>query len=258
MRKFLSILLAFALMLSLPMTVFAEDASELPGGINESYVEYLKLVEDGILGEDVTYEYWCELIESQKQLEDSLEESDDFRLVAEFNENTNYLPKLFSFDEIKPSAIGIYVPPISGFRAGDILITNATSSSGLFGHAGIAVSPYVILHIAGPGQNPKLILFNDWFTKYENGWTKVYRHSSSTTASAAANWAYDTYAYSNAEYKITMNLASTDVTYCSKLVWQAYYYGPSSHCANGPTIGIRLPYDLPVTIHNVSLFSSTE
>lgn len=254
MRKFLSIVLVFALVLSLPMTVFAGEKQE---EINESYEEYLKLVDDGILGEDVPYEYWCEIIEMQNQLEASLENSDDFRMVAEIDGNSESLIKRFQADEIVPNRLGLLVPT-TGLRAGDILITNATSSSGLFGHAGIAVSPYVILHIAGPGQNPKLILFTDWFTKYENGWTKVYRHSSSTTASAAANWAYDTYAYSNAEYQITMNLASTDVTYCSKIVWQAYYYGPSSHCANGPTIGIRLPYDLPVTIHNVSLFSSTE
>lgn len=97
MRKIFSIVLVFALMFSLPMTVFADYASEMPGGINEIYEEYLNLVDEGILGEDVTYEYWCELIEVQKQLEDSLEESDDFRIVAEFNGNTNCFPKLFSF-----------------------------------------------------------------------------------------------------------------------------------------------------------------
>ena len=236
------------------MTVFAEEKH---GKISESYEEYLKLVADGVLGDDVTYEYWCEIIEMQKRLEDSLEKSDDFRMVAEIYGGTEELSKLFSADEIRPNRFDLLVPT-TGLWAGDIFITNATFSSGLFGHAGIAVSPYAILHIAGPGKHPDLILFHEWFTKYKNGWTKIYRHSNSYTASVAAVWATNMYAYSNAEYQITMNLASTDVTYCSKLVWQAYYYGPSSPCANGPTTGIRLPYHLPITIHDVSLFSSTE
>ena len=62
--------------------------------------------------------------------------------------------------------------------------------------------------------------------------------------------AVNTYAGSNAEYKITSNLASTDVLLL-QVVWQALY-GPSSHEANGPTVGYRLPYDLPTTIHNLS------
>ena len=55
-----------------------------------------------------------------------------------------------------------------------------------------------------------------------------------------------------------MDLTSTDKTYCSKLVWQAYYYGPDTHCANGPTVGVRLPYDLPSTIHDLSLVQTYE
>lgn len=54
----------------------------------------------------------------------------------------------------------------------------------------------------------------------------------------------NTYSGSKDKYKNTGNLASTDVTYCSKLVWQAYYYGPTS--------GYRLTYDLPDTIHSLS------
>lgn len=255
MKKVLSIALVLVLLFSFPATVFATDSYEQTNENNESYYEYLQLVEEGILGEDISFEYWCEIVDLQSRLENLLEQSNDYHIVTEYS-GVESSSTTTPHAEATPTALITWV--LSGIRAGDIFITNATSSSGILGHAGIAVSPYVILHIAGPGQHPKLILTTTWFTQYENGWTKVYRHSNSTTASQAAQWAYDTYAYSNAEYQITMNLASTDVTYCSKLVWQAYYYGPNSPCANGPTVGVRLPYQLPATIHNVSLFASTE
>jgi len=35
------------------------------------------------------------------------------------------------------------------------------------------------------------------------------------------------------------------------LGWQAYYYGPSKPSANGPTWGLRLPYELNMTIHDI-------
>lgn len=224
-------------MLSLPMTVFAEDASELPDGINESYKEYLKLVGEGIVGEDVTYEYWCSIIERSIQLEDMLEQSSKFECVAVFQGNANTL------------ADSTYI-----MCARDVFITNGTSSKGLYGHAGIVISSSEILHIAGPNKTPKTVTLCDWTGRYNaDGWTKVYRHSSSSTAVAAAKWAERTYKGSSAEYEITLNLASTDVTYCSKIVWQAYYYGPASHCANGSTTGVCLPYDLPTRVQNLTL-----
>lgn len=85
-----------------------------------------------------------------------------------------------------------------------------------------------------------------------NSWTKVYRHKNSSTALRASSWAGITYDGSKAEYSLHMDLSRTDKTYCSKIVWQAYYYGPSSPSANGPTWGLRLPYDLNTTIREVS------
>ena len=91
------------------------------------------------------------------------------------------------------------------------------------------------------------------YLQYDEGWNKVYRHSDSSIAEDAAQWAEDTYKDSDAEYVITMDLESTDETYCSKLVWQAYYYGHTPSAANGPTWGVRLPYSLPDSIHNLDL-----
>ncbi len=85
--------------------------------------------------------------------------------------------------------------------------------------------------------------------KNTRSWTKVYRHNSLIVACDAANWDKDTYEYSSAKYVINFDLDSTDKTYCSKIVWQAYRYGPSENNTVGTiTIGTRLPYDLYRTI----------
>ena len=144
-------------------------------------------------------------------------------------------------------------PPYS-LTKGDVFITNGTSSAGILGHAGIAISSDEILHIAGPGQHPDTITLSGWNAAYTPaGWTKVYRHSNANVAKKAAQWASDTYEGTSVEYVISMDLSSTNETYCSKLVWQAYYYGPDEACADGPTWGVRLPYDLPTSIHNLNL-----
>lgn len=231
-------LLALALVLSVTMFqsgIQAYDKND-SSDTNLSFEEYKGYQDEGILGEDVTYEEWVELVNASKELENLLEDSSEFEEV-------------YSSDSVEP---------FSSFtmKRGDVVITNGTSSAGIAGHAGIATSKSYILHIAGKGKKPVKISLSNWHKNYTNktksSWTKVYRHKSATKASAAAKWTENTYLNSNAEYKITGNLASTSVTYCSKLVWQGYYYGPSTKEANGPTIGYRMPYDLPKTIHNLS------
>lgn len=227
-----SLILCLVVGIFLPSSALAQENNQA----NTSYTQYEQYIREGILGEDVSYDEWKNLVESSQKLEEILSNSTDFYEV-------------YSSDATMARAS--FTP-----KKGDVIITNGTSSAGILGHAGIATSSSQILHIAGKGENPKTISFTKWHSDYTNkdrtSWTKVYRHNSSMVANAAANWAVNTYSGSNAEYKITGNLASTDVTYCSKIVWQAYYYGPVPSEANGPTLGYRLPYDLPDTIHNLS------
>lgn len=233
-RKILTVICAVLMFIAMvvPTNVFANEMDEN----NLYYKQYEQFQEEGVLGSDVTYDDWRSMVNSSFELEKILENSTEFKEV-------------YSSDNLlKSSRFTV--------QRGDVIITNGTSSAGILGHAGIATSSNYILHIAGKGYHPVEISLSRWHSKYTNksnsSWTKVYRHSDYSVADYAAEWAEDTYLGSNAEYKITGNLASTDVTYCSKIVWQAYYYGPSSHEANGPTIGYRMPYDLPDTIHNLS------
>lgn len=223
-KKLLMFLMASIMIIGMGATAFAEETPNSNSN-DTRYQEYIELVKEGILDEEVTFEYWQELKERSTSLESELEDSAAITLNAAYS-----------------------------MKAGDVFITNATSSYGLTGHAGIAISSTRILHIAGPGHNPVTVSLKKWHEDYtDHGWTKVYRHADSKVASAAASWAEDTYRGSDAEYLIDMNLRYTEKTYCSKIVWQAYYYGPDSRNANGPTTGIRLPYDLPMTIHDLSL-----
>jgi hypothetical protein len=136
---------------------------------------------------------------------------------------------------------------------GDIFTTNATSSAGFAGHAGIAVSSYYILHIAGPGETTKLLTLSQWKTKYAGGTTWVDRVNNTTVRTQAANWAYTNY-YSTGttgeqnikpNYFINHYTNSFDPTYCSKIVWQAYYYGTGSTPVIGSGVNdIIFPYYL--------------
>lgn len=130
---------------------------------------------------------------------------------------------------------------VDGFNVikGDILVTNATSSNGFTGHAAIANGDYHILDAPGIGQTTRQMATDQWIHSYAaGGWVKVYRVPSqyAYVATAAGTWA-DTHYYSTSgssvqnifpSYSITGNVYSTDPTYCSKIPYQAYYYGSGS------------------------------
>lgn len=236
LKKYLGCILAVVLSMTMSVTAFAASSDKTIVECNE----YVQLVKAGVLAEDITFEYWKQLKEASYTLEKTLEASDEFTLVYD---STDIRATYASYSLTK----------------GDVFITNGTSSAGILGHAGIAISDNSILHIAGPNCHPTTISLSDWNSDYTTeGWTKVYRHYNDDVADRAGQWAADNYEGSDAEYVISMNLVSTNETYCSKLVWQAYYYGPEEPSANGPTWGVRLPYDLPDTIYGLSLVKTYE
>ena len=233
MRKIISIVLTFSLMLSLSVISYA-DSSVSPD-VSGDYQEYAELKGAGTLGQDISYELWSKLKADSMALESTLENSDEFTLVYD------------STDAKAPTAYRM--------TTGDVFVTNGTSVGGLTGHAGIAISSLYILHIQGPGYHPATIKLSSWNAKYSsNGrWTKIYRHNSAGTALKAGQWTEKTYKNSNASFVINADLSSTSKTYCSKIVWQAYHYGPSSPVSTTPVSGIVLPYSLPDLIRNVRL-----
>lgn len=124
-------------------------------------------------------------------------------------------------------------------RKGDILITGR-GIGGLIGHAAIMTTDYWILEMPGGRgwgngirDNNRQVPKNKWFDEHASDWTTVYRNRDSTVAHQAAVWADHTYynpsggikKTKHITYKINTNIWSTNPSYCSKLVVQAYYYG---------------------------------
>lgn len=219
-KKFISFCLSLLMMgfLLVPIDAHAATNNEF------TRKQYDKLVKDGVVGNDVSYQDLKTKFEEGKKFEQTLENSGKFHRVKRSASSMPYL------------------------EAGDIIITNSTSSGGITGHAAIALGSDEILHIAGPGQRVTVVSPSTFENMYSSGWIKVYRPNNSRIGGEAASWAERTYRGSNAKYKITMNLASTDETYCSKIVWQAYYYGVGknvvAYIGQNITWGMRHPYDL--------------
>lgn len=121
---------------------------------------------------------------------------------------------------------------------GDIVTTSSTSSSGLTGHSGIVVSKDYILHFPGPGVQPSRISLSSWLSKYNDGHTWIHRVPGSTVRAQATSWAvkhywnpsgsiYDSRTISTS-YFISDYTFKTNPSYCSKIIWQGYYYGTGS------------------------------
>uniref|UniRef100_A0A2A4JTB1 Uncharacterized protein n=1 Tax=Heliothis virescens TaxID=7102 RepID=A0A2A4JTB1_HELVI len=130
---------------------------------------------------------------------------------------------------------GIFVNSII---KGDILI-NKKFKTGLIGHIAImADDNYAIELPGGKGwflgiaDNNRLVSKDVWFDEYGSGWTTVYRCPYKEVADSASDWAYRHY-YNpsggniktiHTRYKINLDFQSTNPSYCSKLVVQAFFY----------------------------------
>lgn len=128
---------------------------------------------------------------------------------------------------------------VNTVKKGDILITGR-GIGGLIGHAAIMTTDYWVLEMpGGPGwqhgikSNNRQISKYAWFDEHKSDWTTVYRCGRGDAAHEAAVWADHTYynlsggatKTKHITYKITTDIWSTNPSYCSKLVIQAYYYG---------------------------------
>jgi len=140
----------------------------------------------------------------------------------------------------------------STLKSGDILITNATSKNGITGHAGLVLDANEILHIQGAGYNPVVDTKARFIHRYKNGWIKVYRPSNTSMGESAANWADKKYRNSGALYGINLDLNRTDLTYCSKIVWQSYFFGVGrKSILNSNKSRLIRPYNLKFEIRNL-------
>lgn len=151
-----------------------------------------------------------------------------------------------SDSDYTPFSIPAYVP-----KAGDILYTPSTQCKndpnickGISGHVGIVVSDAgAVIHTAGKGKLPTLIPLTTWYKSYAE--TTVVRPNNATRGKNAADWARNYYgtggAGSKKTYAVTINsdlskTLSLNTTYCSLLVWQAYYFGANQFLSLGDPV----------------------
>lgn len=210
---------------------YAKEISET----DLSFQKYLGYIEEGILSAEVSYDQWRRLVIESYELEKNLSISNQFYEVYSSESSNN---------------------PGFVLQEGDILITNGASYAGIIGHSGIAIGSSNILHIL-KGGSPRDISLYEWCRNYNNKregiYTKVYRHINKSVGREAAIWAINNYLGSDAFYFIDNDLWKTKYTYCSKLVWQAYFFGPEPAEAKDIIYGPIDPYELPDLIYDLKL-----
>lgn len=182
-------------------------------------MDYQSLKNSGILGEDVTFEMYVDLA-------------------------TTAPPT----DPVSPEFRNQAVRGVSDLKPGDFLITNATSFDGYTGHAGIYTGNGFIMSIQKPGTHPAQMHVMQWMYNYNKPgkWTKVYRPAPRYKGPNAGEWAINHYNGTNYSYGITTNIFGLNPTYCSKIVWQSYWYASGAVQVGGmyqPVIA--KPYDMP-------------
>ncbi|MCE3399156.1 hypothetical protein LCC45_17550, partial [Staphylococcus aureus] len=86
--------------------------------------------------------------------------------------------------------------------------------------------------------------------RHDKLWVKVYR-TSKKKRNKAANWALKQAGQKRKSitYSLNSNINDTHHTYCSKLVWQSYYFGAGKKSVNSTGVYHYFnPYNLPKNI----------
>lgn len=251
MKKIICLLSTVAILFSL-MTFFTPS--------NASAEEDTKLSKEVVSSEIIDLEETEEQVANQKVQTLTEKEFNKYKAEGMYGENDTYEAVVNAFEESfenpvdntkteagKISALAASTS-LKGYVSspGDILITNDTQNgSGVSGHAGIAIGNGYILEIRGKGKTMVRTSVSDWRKKYKK--TNVYRVKTQSVAVDAARWAKANYWDKNRKptYRITNDIYKTNPTYCSKVVWQAYYFGTGSKkVVNVPSSRFVGPYAL--------------
>ncbi|MGC7602360.1 YiiX/YebB-like N1pC/P60 family cysteine hydrolase [Staphylococcus epidermidis] len=138
-------------------------------------------------------------------------------------------------------------------KKGDYFITNNVSAKCFTGHSAIYLGKVNgkgrVKEAPGYGKPVRVKSFHDWkqnTLKKRKGspkhrFIKVYRASKKYRGKAGS---YARSHFNGVPYSITANPYSKSVTYCSKLVWQSYYYGAGIYSVKGTPGPIFYPYSL--------------
>ncbi|MBC1923016.1 hypothetical protein [Listeria grayi] len=129
---------------------------------------------------------------------------------------------------------------INVIKPGDIIFSAKYTLSGFIGHAALATTHKWIVEMPGGKTNPNGLKDNNrqittanFFETHKSNWNYVYRLPNQSLAKKVATYA-DKHFYStkgtskkdvHISYGIDSHMKRKNPNYCSKLVYQAYYYG---------------------------------
>lgn len=153
-------------------------------------------------------------------------------------------------------------------QKGDVIITNSASSSGILGHAAICDRKGYILDMPGdsvadPNDNNRESTIKDWFKEYTKSkyFIKVYHakdYSSQVLGNLVGKYAHDHYwntlspdsSIKNVHipYSIFGSLYNVSKMYCSKLVYDSFWYTSSDIPLIKKSYVFETPYELPKDI----------
>lgn len=148
---------------------------------------------------------------------------------------------------------------VHDIRKGDILVVQGSG----FGHAAIATSNNYVLEMHGGGNivnwtltgiadNNRQYTTRDWIKLHIKNWTQIWRPRQGIGTEAATYADYKFWSSTHSLKKnrhITYGLGAgpkvTNPNYCSKMVWQAFYFGTGSKKVAKGTSFFITPSSLP-------------
>lgn len=130
--------------------------------------------------------------------------------------------------QLKKTGDPIYLYPDTStpMIPGDVLYSHKKAfSSFLVGHVGLIGEDYRIYHVNRWGNKGHADSMPIYLSRHKKGEKlTILRFANQTIAKEAASWAKANIGIIEV-YKYTRNLADIKLNYCSKFIWQAYYFG---------------------------------
>ena len=228
-------LITSVIIIMLPMQSHAQEYKNQPHDFRQQYDNLRK---NNLIDKSTTYKQWKKFQEENYRAKYQMEKEAQQEMKEEQYQTFSKKKKF------KP-------------RRGDILITNNASYAklGIPGHAAIYTGKGHIVEIRGYGHHParnsyKKFIHNKRAKRHDKLWVKVYR-TSKKKRNKAANWALKQAGQKRKSitYSLNSNINDTYHTYCSKLVWQSYYFGAGKKSVNSTGVYHYFnPYNLPKNI----------
>lgn len=173
---------------------------------------------------------------------DSTEQTDESLIITPATiDNENYYPGTKTY-----------------MKVGDILYSSKSfaASTRIVGHVAIVGPDYRIYHVNPAGTEAgKKDTLTTYRYRHDPGET-IYVYRPSKGATGAADWASYTYSFAKNYDIINLQPLSTlSPNYCSKFIWQAFYYGSSIDLTHIGLTGSSKTWVTPSHVKNSSIMT---